>query len=204
LRLRAATARVTIEFSSRVRGLALPLEVAEGRRAMGDKLERVFEYRTLYSKQRDLQIPLTPMEEAQLGRLKQQLPDRVPTVDERDAFTVLATPLQAHYVVAGRFGSGTLRNASGVGLAISTNEAPPGLGERLILHVLESHHGVEYTFPCRVVARVVKGTPSMGVFFEGVPSQTRHGGRTGSVWRSDVFPPEGEAEEDDHPERQPA
>jgi hypothetical protein len=170
---------------------------------MGDKLERVFEYRTLYSKQRDLQIPLTPMEEARLVRLKQQLPDRVPTVDERDAFTVLATPLQAHYVVGGRFGSGVLRNASGAGLAISTNEAPPGLGERLILHVIESQQGVEYTFPCRVVARVVKGAASMGVFFEGVPSQTHNGGRTGSVWRSDVFPPEEEAEED-HPARRPA
>jgi hypothetical protein len=160
------------------------------RQTMGDKLERIFEYRMLYSKQRDLQIPLTPMEDQRLARLKQQLPDRVPTVDERDAFTVLATPLAAQYVVGGSFGSGTLRNASATGLAISTSDAPPPLGERLILHVNEPQAGIEYTFPCRVVARVVKGPASMGVYFEGMPSHTRNGGRAGSVWRSDVFPPE--------------
>jgi hypothetical protein len=171
------------------------------RKIMGEKLERIFEYRMLYSKQRDLQIPLTPVEDQRLVRLKQQLPDRVPTVDERDAFTVLATPLAAQYVVGGSFGSGTLRNASAVGLAIATSDAPPALGERLILHVNEPQAGIEYTFPCRVVARVVKGSASMGVYFEGMPSHTRSGGRTGSVWRSDVFP---EVAASTRPERQRA
>jgi hypothetical protein len=154
---------------------------------MGDKLERIFEYRVLYSKQRDLQIPLTPNEESRLMRLRQQLPDRVPTLDERDAFTVLAAALPAHFVAAGRFGSGTLRNASSLGLAIATFEEPPGLGQRLILHVQEPQNAVEYTFPCRVVVRVVKGTMSMGVVFEGVPTQARAGRNSGGVWRSDIF-----------------
>jgi hypothetical protein len=155
---------------------------------MGDKLERIFEYRVLYSKQRDLQIPLTPNEESRLLRLRQQLPDRVPTLDERDSFTVLANPLPAHFVAGGRFGSGTLRNASSLGLAIATFDEPPGLGQRLILHVQESQLGLEYTFPCRVVVRVVKGNMSMGVVFEGVPSQSKAGSRNGgAVWRSDIF-----------------
>jgi hypothetical protein len=153
---------------------------------MGDKLARIFEYRVLYAKHRELQIPLTSNEDARLVRLRQQLPDRVPSLDERDVFTVLAAPLPAHFVAAGHFGSGTLRNASAVGLAIATFEEPPGLGQRLILHVQEPEQAIEYTFPCRVVVRVVKGTPSMGVMFEGVPSQVRVGQSSG-VWRSDIL-----------------
>jgi hypothetical protein len=155
---------------------------------MGDKLERIFEYRVLYAKQRELQIPLTPNEESRLLRLRQQLPDRVPTLDERDAFTVLAAPLPAHFVDAGRFGSGMLRNASATGLAIATFEEPPSLGARLILHVQEPQQAIEYTFPCRVVVRVVKGNTSMGVVFEGVPSQARAGARNSGVWRADIHP----------------
>jgi hypothetical protein len=154
---------------------------------MGDKLAFVFEYRVLLAKQRDLQIPLTPNEEARLQQLKQQLPDRVPSVDERDAFTVVVSPLPAQFVAAARFGSGTLCNISALGLAITTVEEPPALGQRLILHVQDAQTGTEYTFPCRVLSRIVKGSMSMGVRFEGVPSQTQVGARTGSVWRSDIF-----------------
>lgn len=153
---------------------------------MGEKLARIFEYRVLHAKHRELQIPLTPNEEARLTRLRQQLPDRVPALDERDASTVLAAPLPAHFVAAGHFGSGTVRNASAIGLAIATVEEPPALGQRLILHVQEPEQAIEYTFPCRVVVRVVKGTASMGVIFEGVPSQACSGQNSG-VWRSDAF-----------------
>jgi len=157
---------------------------------MGDKLERIFEYRVLHAKQRELQIPLTLAERERELKLKQELPERVPSVDDQDAFTVLPEPIAAQYVVAGHFGAGSLRNASANGLAIATMEEPPALGQRLILHVHDSARGVEYTFPCRVVSRVVKSPPSMGVRLEGVPSQARTGHRSGSVWRSDVFPPE--------------
>jgi hypothetical protein len=157
---------------------------------MGDKLERIFEFRVLYAKQRELQIPLSLAERERALKLKQELPERVPSVDETDAFTVLPAPIAAQYVVGGHFGAGTLRNASAAGLAIATAEDPPALGQRLILHVHDSTRGIEYTFPCRVVSRVVKAPASMGVRFEGVPSQSRTGHRTGSVWRSDVFPPE--------------
>lgn len=154
---------------------------------MGEKLDRVFEYRVLYSKERELQIPLSASESSRLERLRTQLPERAPSVDDRDALTLLTTPLPVQYAAAGRFGSGVLRNASAAGLAIVTAE-PPELGARLIIHVQEPLHGIEYTFPCRVVSRVVKGLTAMGVVFEGVPSQTRMAGRSSGVWRSDLTP----------------
>jgi hypothetical protein len=154
---------------------------------MGDKLAAIFEYRMLRAKQRDLQIPLTANEEARLKQLKHELPERLPNVDERDSYTMLATPLPAQFVAAGQFGSGTLCNVSAPGLAITTAEEPPGLGQRLIVHVQDTEQFIEYTFPCRVVARVIKGAAAMTVRFEGVPSKTRIGVRSGAVWRSDVF-----------------
>lgn len=155
---------------------------------MGEKLDRIFEYRVLCSKERELQIPLSASESSRLERLRNQLPARVPSVDDRDPFTLLTTALPVQFVApGGRFGTGTLRNASAAGLAVATSD-PPELGQRLIVHVQEALHGIEYTFPCRVVARVVKGVTSMGLSFEGVPSQTRLGQRTSGVWRSDLTP----------------
>ncbi len=153
---------------------------------MGDKLEWVFEYRVLHAKQRELQIPLTRSEQQRAAELKQQLPTYVPTLDERDAQTLLHTALAAQFVAGGRFGSGVLRNVSAVGLAIETAEEPPALGQRLIVHVSEAEHGIEYTFPCRVIARVVRNPASMGVVFDGVPSQTRALGKTSGVFRSEA------------------
>lgn len=149
---------------------------------MGEKIAWIFEYRVLYAKQRELQIPLTRQEQQRLGELKSQLPSHVPTLDERDTLTVLDEALSAQFVVGGRFGSGVLRNGSSVGLAIETVEEPPSLGQRLIVHVQEPEHGVEYTFPCRVIARVMRPA-SMGVVFDGVPSQTRALGRSSGVFR---------------------
>jgi PilZ domain len=160
---------------------------------MGDKLERIFEYRVLHAKLRELQIPLSAAERVRLERLQHQLPSRVPSVDDRDPFTLLGTPLPVQYVAAGRFGSGALRNASAVGLAVATVD-PPELGQRLILHVEGPLHGIEYTFPCRVISRVVKGVTSMGLVFEGVPSQTRMGRRSSGVWKTDL--PSEQAERD--------
>jgi hypothetical protein len=149
---------------------------------MGDNLERIFEFRVLYAKQRDLRIRLTWAEKERFARLQRDLSDRVPSVDDRDPFTVLAAPLTAQFVVSGRFGGGVLRNASAVGLAITTGDEPPELGRRLILHVHDAVRGIEYTFPCRVVARVVKAPASIGLRFEGMPAQTRRDDQTGSVW----------------------
>ncbi|MET0389225.1 MAG: PilZ domain-containing protein [Polyangiales bacterium] len=157
---------------------------------MGDKLERIFEFRVLYSKLRDLRVPLTLVEKQRLRRLKQDLADYVPSVNERDALTMLAAPLVAKYVVNGRFGAGTLRNASALGLAVETGDEPPELGRRLMLHLHDLGYGTEYTFPCRVVARVVKAPASIGLRFEGMPSKTRSAEASRPIWRADAFPPE--------------
>jgi hypothetical protein len=153
---------------------------------MGDTLERIFEYRVLYAKHRELQIPLSRDEQKRFGQLRSELPDHLPGVDGRDIGTLLETALPAQFVAGGRFGSGVLRNGSAIGLAIETHEEPPALGQRLILHVQEPERGIEYTFPCRVIARVVKGAASMGVVFDGVPSETRALGRSSGVFRQDV------------------
>ena len=156
---------------------------------MGDKLDRIFEYRVLMSKRDHLGIPLTGVETARLERLKGQLSIEVATLDDRDPFTMLSTPLPAQFVVDGQFKGGVVRNVSATGIAVITAD-PPELGRSLILHVSEPAHGIEYTFPCRVVSRVLSGITSMGLAFEGVPTQTRVGGRRSGVWRSDPTPTE--------------
>lgn len=149
---------------------------------MGEKLERIYEYCVLDAKQREREVPLSGRDLARYAELRRQLPDHLPSWDERDAHTSLKNPLPVQFVAGGRFGSGTLRNGSAVGFAIATEEDPPALGQRLILHVQEPAQALEYTFPCRVVSRVVAGSLSMGVAFDGVPSQTRSLGRSSGVW----------------------
>lgn len=154
---------------------------------MGDTLARVFEYRVLYAKHRELQIPLTEEEQSRFGMLRRELPTHVPNADERDVFTLLDEPLHAQYVGAGEFQSGILRNASAIGLAIETTGDPPKLGQRLIVHVQEPDSAVEYTFPVRVIARVVVGLSSMSVVFDGVPSETRALGRGTGAFSNQAF-----------------
>jgi hypothetical protein len=152
---------------------------------MGDTLARVFEYRVLYAKHRELQIPLTEEEQSRFGMLRRELPTHVPNADERDVFTLLDEPLHAQYVGSGEFQSGILRNASAIGLAIETTVDPPKLGQRLIVHVQNPDSGAEYIFPVRVISRVVVGLPSMSAVFDGVPSETRALGRASGVFSND-------------------
>jgi len=155
---------------------------------MGDKLERIFELRVLYARERELSVRLTRAEQTKLLDLKQQLPDRIPAVDDRDTLTVLAEQLPVQYVVSGRLAAGRLRNASAAGLAVGTDDTPPSLGQRVIVYVHDLERSVEYTFPCRVVARVVQLPASMGVRFEGMPSQTRMVRHSGAVPRGEALP----------------
>lgn len=151
---------------------------------MAKKLERIFEYRVLLSKARELGIPLTPEEEARLDRLGQQLPTSVPPLDDRDPYTMMADPVPAEVVQGGRFQPCTIRNASGGGFALATLEPPP-LGQRVLVQVREPQSPVEYTFPAQVVSRVVRGVSGMSVAFEGLPTQRTLGGRTSGVFTTD-------------------
>ena len=154
---------------------------------MGEKLARVYEYRVLLSRQAETGAPLPSADHARLVRLGQELPAGVPSVDERNLDTLLTTPLPAQLLVGGRFGAGIVRNVSSEGLAIVTAE-PPQLAERLIVHVRAPEQELEYTFPCRVLSRVVKGVLAVGVKFEGAPSESRLNRRESGVWRFDDGP----------------
>jgi hypothetical protein len=155
---------------------------------MPDKLQRIFEYRVLLSRARELGIPLSDDEAAHLDLLGQELPSGVPPIDERDAHTVLPQPVPVEIVHAGRFQACTLRNAASGGLALVT-AVPPQLGQRVLVHVRNPKRPVEYTFPARVVSRVVRGVCGMSVAFEGLPSQRALGGRTSGVFATDEATP---------------
>lgn len=156
---------------------------------MGDKLDRIFEYRVLLAKQRDLGMRLSAQEQARLERLAHQLPTTVPSADDRDPYTLLSRSVPVEFVVQRQPAPGMLRNASGGGFAITTDE-PPELGARVVVHVREEAHGIEYIFPGTVVSRVVKGVTAFGLSLVGLPTQTRLGGRSSGVWRSDPTPAE--------------
>lgn len=151
---------------------------------MADKLQRIFEYRALLGKAHQRRPGLTAEEQQRLERLHQQLPQAVPTLDERDSYTVIAEPLAVEFAHAGgRFAGGALRNASAAGLAIATPEPPP-LGLPLLIHVHDRRNSIAYAFPGRVVARVLRGVTGFSVEFEGVPSQTRLAAQPSGVWRA--------------------
>jgi len=151
------------------------------------KLERIFEHRCLEARRDEMAIPLSAAEQARLERLATQLAQEVPVLDEHDPYTLLPEPLAVEFVVGGHFGVGCVKNASAQGLAVVTAEPPP-LGARLVLHLEQPLSGVEYTFPCRVVSRVVRGEAWMGVRFEGMASRRPTGGRHSGVFRNDATP----------------
>jgi len=156
-----------------------------------EKLERIYELRMLLARQGELQIPLTDVDAARLARLQRALGHQIPSVDERDSETWLPIPIPLQFTAQGAYGAGLLRNVSGGGMAVITSE-PPALGQQLIVRIEDQAHSVEYVFPCRVLSRVVKGLSTMGLAFEGVPSQTRLNRHSG-VWRMDAAEPRGSA-----------
>jgi hypothetical protein len=153
-----------------------------------EKLDRIYELLMLLAREGELQIPLTDAESARLARLESSLGRRVPNLDERDADTWLSVPLPVQFTAQGAYGSCLMRNLSGGGMAVITSE-PPALGQRLVVRIEDPLHGVEYVFPARVLSRVVRGLSSMGVAFEGVPSQARLGNRSSGIWRYDLPQP---------------
>jgi hypothetical protein len=151
---------------------------------MADKFERIFEYRVLLTRKQELQIPLAREEELRLERLRQQFPEEVPTLDDRDPYTSMSEPLAADVVHSGRFETATVRNVSGGGLALAMN-TPPALGQRVLVHVRDARYAFQYTMPGWVVSRVVKGHFGISVAFEGLPSRTPSTSRASGVYRAE-------------------
>jgi hypothetical protein len=147
---------------------------------MADKLERIFEFRVLLA-MRDDGAALTPPELARLARLRGQLPVAVPALDDRDPYTFLAEPIRAELVDEAGTHPVSIRNASADGFALVVDEPPP-LGYVLAVRVRDLHHATEYTFPARVVSRVLRGQRSISVAFEGAPRRTPLGTHSSGVW----------------------
>ncbi|HMI89930.1 MAG TPA: hypothetical protein VK509_01140 [Polyangiales bacterium] len=147
---------------------------------MADKLQRLFEYWVLRSLP-----PGDDFEQVQqrLERLQRQLHPGVPTLDERDPYTLLTEPLPVEFAHAGKFRMGNVVNAAADGLAVATSD-PPALGQRISLHVHDRNKGSVYAFVGCVVSRVIAGTQGMSVALEGTPKQTRVASNSSGVWRA--------------------
>lgn len=147
---------------------------------MADKLQRLFEYWVLRSLP-----PGDDFEQVQqrLERLQRQLHPGVPTLDERDPYTLMTEPLPVEFAHAGKFRMGNVVNAAADGLAIATSD-PPALGQRISLHVHDRSKGAVYAFVGCVVARVIAGTQGMSVALEGTPKQTKVASSSSGVWRA--------------------
>lgn len=154
---------------------------------MSEKLDRILEYCDLETR---LQhgTGLNATERARLDRLRDQMSPGVPSLDERDPYTLLSEPLPAQVITGSRVMTGMLRNVSASGVALSVDAQPPSLSERARVVARDAQHGLEYAFVGTVVSRVVKGTFGMALQLESVPSRLRLGGRSG------VFPRGGLAE----------
>jgi hypothetical protein len=150
---------------------------------MADKLERIFEYRVLLTK-RDQGAALSEPDQARMRRLRDQLPALVPPLDDRDPYTLFPEPLLAELVDEAGFHLAHLCNAAADGFAL-TVEVPPPLGHRVAVRVRDPQHAFEYTFPGRVVSRVVRGQCAVSVAFEGEPSQAPLSTHASGVWHSE-------------------
>jgi hypothetical protein len=152
---------------------------------MSEKLDRILEYcdlegRLLHG------TGLSSSERARLERLRDTLSTQVPSLDERDSYTLLSVALPAQVITGSAVVTGQLRNASAVGVALSVDAPPPSLSQRAKVVVRDVERGLEYVFAGIVVSRVVKGGYGMAVQLDTTPSKLRLGGRSGVYPRGGV------------------
>jgi len=152
---------------------------------MSEKLDRILEYCDLETR---LQhgTGLNGSERARLDRLREQMSAHVPSLDDRDPYTLLSEPLPAQVITGSRVVTGQLRNVSPAGIALAVDAPPPNLSERARVVVRDAQHGLEYAFVGTVVSRVVKGSFGMALQLENIPSKLRMGGRSGVFPRGGV------------------
>jgi hypothetical protein len=149
---------------------------------MADKLQRLFEYRTLVA------TPGAPhTEAAKIERLREQLVPGVPALDPRDPNSSIGEPVRVEIASGGRFRAGLIHNVGADGMAIATDDPPP-LDQRVHIHVYDREGGHAYTAFGRVVARVLRGTPGISLAIEGRPTQTRLLARSSGVFRNPTTP----------------
>lgn len=145
---------------------------------MSEKLDRILEYCDLASRAGSGGLR-DGGERARLERLREQLSSRVPSLDERDPYTLLANALPAQIVTPVGVLNGYVRNASGGGIALSVDVSPPALSEVVKVTARDVQRGIEYAFAGTCVARVVKGGFGFSLAFGGAPARIRLGGQSG-------------------------
>jgi hypothetical protein len=151
---------------------------------MADKLQKLFEYRTLVDASG---APVAGADMARVERLRDQLVPGVPALDPRDPYTALGEPVRVEIASGGTFRAGLIQNVGDSGIAIATDDPPP-LAQRVHIHVYDRDGGHAYTAFGRVVARVVRGTPGLSLALEGRATQTRLRARSSGVFRSKATP----------------
>jgi hypothetical protein len=152
---------------------------------MSEKLDRILEYCDLESRLLH-GTGLSGSERARLERLRETLSTQVPSLDERDPYTLLSEALPAQVITGSAVVSGQLRNASAAGVALSVDATPPSLSLRTRVVARDVERGIEYVFAGIVVSRVVKGSYGMAVQLDTPPSKLRVGGRSGVYPRGGV------------------
>jgi hypothetical protein len=145
---------------------------------MSEKLDRILEYCDLLSRQHGGNLRQTS-DQIRLERLHEQLTSRVPSLDDRDPYTLLQTPLPAHIVTRSAVLTGQVRNAAGGGIAIAVDTTPPALSDEVKVTARDVQRGIEYAFVGIVVARIVKGGFGFSLAFGGAPARMRLGGQSG-------------------------
>jgi hypothetical protein len=148
---------------------------------MSEKLDRILEYCDLETRLLH-GTGLLGAERARLDRLRDQMSANVPSLDDRDPYTLLSEPLPAQVITGSRVITGQLRNVSAAGIALSVDAPPPNLSERARIVARDGQRGMEYVFVGVVVSRVMKGGFGMALQLESLPTMLRMGGRSG------VFP----------------
>lgn len=158
---------------------------------MSEKLDRILEYCDLQARLLH-GTGLLGGERARLERLREQLSTQVPSLDDRDPYTLLGEPMPAQVITGSSVVTAELRNASAAGIALATDAPPPTLSSRAKVVARDVHRGIEYVFAGVVVSRVVKGPYAMALSFEATPSRLRLGGRSGVFARNGLAsePPE--------------
>jgi hypothetical protein len=152
---------------------------------MSEKLDRILEYCDLESRLLH-GTGVSSDERVRLERLRETLSTQVPSLDERDPYTLLSEALPAQVITGSLAVTGQLRNASAAGVALSVDAQPPSLSSRAKVVARDVERGIEYVFMGIVVSRVVKGNYGMAVQLDTIPSKLRVGGRSGVFARSGV------------------
>jgi hypothetical protein len=150
---------------------------------MAHFLELIYDYRLLVARDRLPGVELGAADRVRLFGLKRMLTGESGGRDARE----MPRPRFAaivQFTVPGGFGAGKVLDISGGGMAVESRQLPD-VGTRMLVRVVESHDGVEYAFPCRVVWRS-RVRRRLGLAFDGAPTRTPYLAPPRGTWAKSV------------------